>query len=110
MTEQSETVQKYNIGDEITVMRGLERGKTAEVIGVDSEKEQYAIKFTDNSFAVVNFVNAKAPVEGTISASPLATIVATAGPERDDVVSALSKAVDGFAKAYKAADLTAVQV
>lgn len=105
MTTQSETIEamKYNQGDEITIMRGIHRGKTAKVLGVDAAKRQYATQLTDGQFVVINEVNTKAPQEGQVQASRLATLVKTWADSDGDVdhlVSLLSENVDGFAKAY----------
>lgn len=72
-TEAAKTAKspQYSQGDEITVMRGLDRGKTAKVMGVDEKNEQYAVQFADGAFSVVNFVNVKAPQEGTVTVTTL---------------------------------------
>lgn len=92
---------QYSQGDEITVMRGLDRGKTAKVMGVDTKNEQYAVQFADGAFSVVNFVNVKTPQEGTVTVTTLADVFTesiTAG-ERDifQVATRLEAILPGFA-------------
>lgn len=111
MTSTSETQTptselKYAVGDEITIMRGLDRGKHAKVLGVDVANRKYNVQFTDGSFSVVNEVNVKPPAEGTVTASKLADLVGSWADSQEDeagakaLVDLLSKHVDGFAKAY----------
>jgi hypothetical protein len=107
MTNESETTPKtdpmaYGVGDEITIMRGLDRGKHARILGADATNRKYNVQFTDGSFAVVNEVNVKPPAEGTVTASKLADLVnewADSQGDADALISLLSNHVDGFAKA-----------
>lgn len=66
---------KYEAGQTLTVMRGKTRGQSAEVIGVDSTNQSYAVKYVDGTFGVINAVNVKEPVEATIGAGKLAELV-----------------------------------
>lgn len=93
MTDTSET-QQYGIGDKITIMRGVDRNKVAEVIYVDKDREQYAVKFTDGAVAVVNWVNAKPPVEQTYTAAQIRQAAENTGYESgvaNQILEALAK-------------------
>jgi hypothetical protein len=75
MTEQSETkIKQFDVNDEITVVRGLHKGMTGIVVYVDTKSEAYAVRLTDGVVAVINWVNVKAPVEATITATQLAEV------------------------------------
>lgn len=113
MTDVSETtetkpeVQKFQKGDEVIVMRGLDRDKSGTILGVDEAKAQYAISYEDGSFGIQNFVNVKAPTVGAVSVGRVATIVA--GWYNDDnvaeraLIQDLKDGLPGFEKAWKAA-------
>lgn len=96
---QDENTPTYNVGDEITVMRGNNRNKVATVKGVDRNNKRYSVEYLDGSFDVITFVNTKPPVQGTITAGALASVIKTNGPELENVIAALVKTLDGFAKA-----------
>lgn len=109
MTSESNTTETktgplaYNVGDELTIMRGVHRGKVAKVMGVDQNKRQYATQLTSGEFVVINEVNTKPPTEGKVEATKLARLVAGWTDSEGDaaaLVSLLSSSVDGFAKAY----------
>lgn len=109
MTTESETKTpgpiKYAVGEEVSIMRGLDRGKHGKVLGVDEANRKYNIQFTDGTFAVVNEVNVKPPTEGSVTASKLADLVKEWDDSEGDshaLVDLLAKHVDGFAKAYDA--------
>lgn len=80
MTEQSKNMQ-FKDGDEITVMRGLHRNEAALVIGVDATAQEYAVKFADGSFGLINAVNVRVPQEPTITAGQLAEAIGEYGSE-----------------------------
>lgn len=110
MTSESNTTEAkktgplaYKVGDELTIMRGIHRGKVAKVMGVDENKRQYATQLTSGEFVVINEVNTKPPQEGKVEATKLADLVGSWMDSDGDaaaLVSLLSANVDGFAKAY----------
>jgi hypothetical protein len=76
MTEKSETPgMQFKDGDEVSIMRGLHRNETARVIGVNAGQQEYAVRFTDGSFGLINAVNVRAPEEPSITASQLAAML-----------------------------------
>lgn len=89
MTDKSET-QQYGIGDKITIMRGVDRNKVAEVIYVDKDREQYAVKFADGAVAVVNWVNAKPPTEQTFTLSQVAAVLENHGLDAGEILKDLT--------------------
>lgn len=98
--------QKFSKGDEVTVMRGLDRDKSGTVLGADLVKHQYAIAYTDGSFGVQNFVNVKAVTEGAITAGKLAGLVHQwerdeSGEGAQGLSDFLGRNVPGFSKAYE---------
>lgn len=103
MSENASNIQteqmKYVPGDEVTIMRGLDRNKVAKVTGVDATNRKYNVTFTDGSFAVVNEVNVKPPQEGQVTAAKLADLVKGA-TDLPSLIESLAKSVDGFSKAY----------
>lgn len=76
-TQSETTSMNYTTGQTITVMRGKTRGQTAEVIGVDAPNKQYAVKYADGTYGVVNAVNVKTPTEDTIGEARLAAEIQT---------------------------------
>jgi hypothetical protein len=68
----------FTTGQTITVMRGKTRGKTAEVIAVDTTNKTYAVRYADGTLGTVNAVNVKAPAEDTIVEAKLAAEIQTA--------------------------------
>jgi hypothetical protein len=95
--------QKFSKGDEVTVMRGLDRDKSGTVLGADTVKNQYAIAYTDGSFGVQNFVNVKAVTEGAVSVGKLAGLLHEFNEDgsADSLADFLGARVPGFAKAYE---------
>ena len=71
----------HTVGQTVTVMRGKTRGQTAEVLGVDAEHQQYAVKYADGTFGVINAVNVKEPTEDTIGEARLAAEIQTAAQD-----------------------------
>lgn len=94
--DNSKASMSYTTGQTITVMRGKTRGKTAEVIGVDAPNRQYAVKYADGTYGVVNAVNVKTPSEDTIGEAKLAAEIQTAAgdfPQIQEVQDALQSLV-----------------
>ena len=68
----------FEIGDKAAVMRGKDRGKSAEILAPADPEGKYAVKLDNGTVAVINAVNLKAPAEGTIGAGKLAAEIQTA--------------------------------
>ncbi len=71
----------FTAGQTITVMRGKTRGKTAEVIAVDTTNKTYAVRYADGTLGTINAVNVKAPTEDTIGEAKLAAEIQTAAQD-----------------------------
>lgn len=97
----------FKAGDTVTVQRGLNKGKSGEVLHVSDVDKTYAVKFEDGGLAIINAVNVKTPDEGQIQEGALAAIVQTGINEADpadalagvrSIVALLEKALPGFSE------------
>lgn len=68
----------FEVGNKVTVLRGKERGKTAEILAPADPDGQYAVKLDSGQVAVLNGANLKAPAEATIGEAKLAAEIQTA--------------------------------
>lgn len=71
----------FEVGTQITVTRGKNRGKTAKTLGPADSGGNYAVQFEDGTYGLVNSTSLKAPAESTIGEAKLAAEIQTAAQD-----------------------------
>ncbi len=94
-SESTKSAPKYEVGDEVTASRGINRGRVGKVLEVDTATEQYAVKFCQSAeglpnMAVVNFGNVKDPTERTYTRDEILELIDSV-EDLDGLVAALNE-------------------
>jgi hypothetical protein len=91
-------------GDKVTLTRGAQAGRVAEIVGFSDHDGTYAVRYEDTGqFAVIQAKSLKPPAEKTLTVSELATAVDKANlpadlPETERLMASLETVAPGIGK------------